>query len=61
MARMLVEEYNTFMALLIHDDTFYARVSSTVYLTLADYEFGAKVLGELCERVRQGAWREGGA
>lgn len=61
MAKMLVEEYNTFMAFLLHDDTFYVRLSSAVYLTLADYEFAAKVLHELCQRVRQGAWKQGGA
>lgn len=58
---MLLEEYNTFMAFLLHDDIFYARISSAVYLTLADYEFGAKVLSELCERVKQGAWKVDGA
>lgn len=55
--RKLAEEYNTFMALLLHADTFYVRISSAVYLTLADYEFAAKVLGELSERVRKGEWK----
>lgn len=45
------------MAFLLHNDTIYVRISAAVYLTLADYEFAAKALGELTERVRKGEWK----
>lgn len=57
MTARLAEEYNAFMVFLLHADVIYVRISSAVYLTLADYEFGAKALGELSERVRKGEWK----
>lgn len=53
-----MEEYNAFMVFLLHDDKIYTRISSTIYLTLDDYEYGAKALVELCKQVREGAWKE---
>ncbi|CZT19918.1 related to isopenicillin N epimerase [Ramularia collo-cygni] len=57
MTKQLLDEHNTFMVFLLHDDKIYTRISSAVYLTLEDYELAAKALVKLCERVRQGAWK----
>ncbi|PKS13270.1 hypothetical protein jhhlp_000041 [Lomentospora prolificans] len=47
----LMHDYNTFLALFIHDGRYYARVSAQVYLDLDDYEYGAKALQDVCARV----------
>jgi selenocysteine lyase/cysteine desulfurase len=57
MARTIVEEYNTFIALVVHNNEIIVRLSAQVYLTLADFEYAAKVLKKVCERVRKGEWQ----
>ncbi|KAI5359011.1 Putative aminotransferase class V domain, pyridoxal phosphate-dependent transferase, major [Septoria linicola] len=61
MSRVLVEEYNTFLAILIHGGKWWVRLSAQVYLTEQDFEWGGKVLKEVCERAKKGEWKsEGG-
>ena len=55
-AKVLVEEYNTFIAIIFHAEAWWVRLSSQVYLTVEDFEWGAKVLSEVCKRVRAGEW-----
>lgn len=57
MSKVLVEEYNTFLAILIHGEKFWVRLSAQVYLTTEDFEWGAKTLGEVCGRARAGEWK----
>jgi len=54
----MVREFHTFMALIFYRGEWWVRLSAQVYLELDDFEWGAVVLKELCERVRQGAWLE---
>lgn len=58
MSKILVDEYDTFMAILIHNDEWWVRLSGQVYLTKEDFEHGAGILRELCVRVKAGEWRE---
>lgn len=51
MMRVLVDEYKTFVALFIHRDRVWVRLSSQVYLGIEDFEWIGKVLLELCDRV----------
>lgn len=56
-ARRMVDEYKTFMAVFVRWDRFWVRISAQVYLEMEDYEFAGKVLKELCERVASGDFR----
>ena len=56
-AKVLVEEYNTFIAIIFYNGAWWVRLSSQVYLTLNDFNWGAKVLQEACSRVRNGEWK----
>ncbi|KHN95051.1 aminotransferase family protein (LolT) [Metarhizium album ARSEF 1941] len=47
----LVRDYRTFMSRFIMGGRYWIRISAQIYLDLADYEFAAKALGELCERI----------
>ncbi|KAI5784983.1 pyridoxal phosphate-dependent transferase [Peziza echinospora] len=51
----MVEEFNTFIAVLVYRGNWYARVSGQIYLEDEDFEFGAKVLKELIQRIKTGA------
>lgn len=56
-AKTLVEEYDTFIAIIFYGDAFWVRLSGQVYLTLEDFEWAAETLLALCEGVRSGLWR----
>ncbi|KIW08712.1 hypothetical protein, variant [Verruconis gallopava] len=58
MTATMTKEYDTFMALMFYDDAWWVRFSSQVYLELSDYEWAAKVLIELCARVKKGEFLE---
>ncbi|KAK4062342.1 hypothetical protein Trihar35433_9163 [Trichoderma harzianum] len=47
----LAQDYNTFVNLGFISGSLWARFSAQVYLELKDFEYGAKALKELCERV----------
>ncbi|KAI9833917.1 MAG: hypothetical protein M1819_003426 [Sarea resinae] len=53
LATRMMSESHTFIPVFFYDDKWFARVSGQVYLSLDDFEFGARVLKELCERVRK--------
>ncbi|CAH0024978.1 unnamed protein product [Clonostachys rhizophaga] len=57
MAKALMDEYKTFVALYVRWDRFWVRISAQVYLEMEDYEWLAKVLKELAERVVKGEFR----
>lgn len=57
MARTMVDNYKTFMALFVMGDRFWIRLSAQVYLDMDDYEFVARVLKELSERVAKKEYR----
>lgn len=55
----MVQEHDTFMALVFYANEWWVRLSAQVYLELGDFEYGAGVLQGLCERVKRGeAWAE---
>lgn len=54
MSKVLIEEYDTFMALLFYGGAWWVRWSAQVYLELSDFEWAAGVLKELCGRVEKG-------
>lgn len=58
-SQVVVDEYHTFMPLLIHGGKWWVRLSAQVYLTEEDFEWGGKVLKEVCERAKKGEWKEG--
>ena len=51
MLKAMIGDYDTFMALFIHDGRMWVRISAQVYLALEDYERAADVLEALCARV----------
>lgn len=57
-AARAVQEFETFLAVVLYQRRWWWRVSAQVYLELKDIEWGAGVLKELCERVRKGEWPE---
>lgn len=56
MAKTILYEHNTFMAVFIHAGAWWVRLSGQIYLTLDDFEYAATVLTAICEGVRQGRW-----
>ena len=53
----VAEEYDTFVAVLIHADQWWVRLSAQVYLTIADFEWAGPILKEVCERVQRNEWK----
>jgi len=51
-----VETYRTYIYTLFYDGAWWARLSITIYVDMADCEYGGKVLKELCERVKKGEY-----
>lgn len=51
MLKVLMSDYKTFVALFIHNDRVWVRLSAQVYLDLEDFEWAGRTLVELCERV----------
>ncbi|KAF2279270.1 PLP-dependent transferase [Westerdykella ornata] len=54
LSRAVIDEYDTFMALMFYGGAWWVRWSGQVYLELEDFEWGAERLKELCARVREG-------
>jgi hercynylcysteine S-oxide lyase len=48
-----VTEYSTFIALIFYGNAWWARFSAQIYLELADFEYGAQVLKDLCQKVAE--------
>lgn len=53
-AKTLVEEYDTFIAIIVHADAWWVRLSAQVYLDMEDWSWAGKTLKEVCERVHKG-------
>lgn len=53
-ARTLVEEYDTFIAIIFYADAWWVRLSAQVYLTMSDWQWAGRVLQEVCSRVENG-------
>lgn len=51
MLRSLSRDYNTFVNIAFVSGSLWARFSAQIYLELEDFEYGAKALQELCEKV----------
>ncbi|EGR50130.1 selenocysteine lyase, partial [Trichoderma reesei QM6a] len=49
--RRLARDYNTFVNIAFISGALWARFSAQIYLELQDFEYGAKALKELCEKV----------
>jgi selenocysteine lyase/cysteine desulfurase len=47
----MMEEYKTFMALCIHQDRWYVRLSAQVYLDMDDFEWAGTTLQAICKRA----------
>jgi selenocysteine lyase/cysteine desulfurase len=47
----LARDYNTFVNIAFISGSLWARFSAQVYLELEDFEYGARALKELCEKV----------
>lgn len=47
----LMSDYHTFIALIVHQDRWWARLSAQVYLEMDDFEWTGKTLRELCKRA----------
>ncbi|KAK4541681.1 hypothetical protein LTR36_007825 [Oleoguttula mirabilis] len=58
MEKVLVEEYNTFIAIIFYEGAWWVRLSSQVYLTVEDFEWAAGMLKTVCERVEAGEWEQ---
>ncbi|KAI9726704.1 MAG: hypothetical protein M1834_008639 [Cirrosporium novae-zelandiae] len=52
--KVLVEEFDTFVATCFHTDAWWVRLSGMVYLEEGDFEWVGGVLEGVCERVRKG-------
>jgi selenocysteine lyase/cysteine desulfurase len=53
-SRTLVDEYNTFIAIIFYGGACWARLSAQIYLTMDDWEWGGNVLKQVCQRVSKG-------
>lgn len=52
MLQSLMNDHNTFVAMVVHRSRWWARLSAQVYLSMEDFEWAGKTLGEVCERTR---------
>jgi selenocysteine lyase/cysteine desulfurase len=59
-AKILVQDYQTFIAIIYYGGAWWMRLSSQVYLTEEDFEWAGKVLLEMCKRVENGEWNDNG-
>lgn len=51
-----VSDHSTFLAFIFYRNAWWARLSGQIYLELADFEYGGRVLQTLCDKVAQGAY-----
>ncbi|KAL1305306.1 hypothetical protein AAFC00_002209 [Neodothiora populina] len=50
----LNNEYDTFIAILVYNNAWWARLSAQVYLDMSDWEWAGHTLKEVCGRVQKG-------
>ena len=51
-------EYDTYLQTSFYNGAFYIRFSAQVYVEMADFEWGARTVLKLCERVKKGEWKK---
>lgn len=51
---LLVNEYETFIAVIFYADAWWVRLSAQVYLDMSDWEWAGATLNAVCERIRNG-------
>ena len=56
MAARLLEDYDTFVALYFHAESFWVRISGQIYLELDDFSRGSEAIQELCKRAQKGEY-----
>ncbi|KAI4631045.1 hypothetical protein J4E83_002573 [Alternaria metachromatica] len=56
MERLSCEEYDTFIMMKWYGGVWWTRLSGQVYLEMADFEWAAQTIKEICERVEKGEW-----
>ncbi|EMD62343.1 hypothetical protein GGP41_002129 [Bipolaris sorokiniana] len=56
MKKLSSEEYDTFIMVYWYAGSWWSRLSAQVYLEMEDFEWAAKTLKEMCERVEKGEW-----
>jgi selenocysteine lyase/cysteine desulfurase len=56
MKKLSCEEYGTFIMIFWYGGVWWTRLSGQVYLEMVDFEWAAKTLKEMCERVEKGEW-----
>lgn len=52
-----MKEFDTFIPAKVYAGAFWVRISGQTYLDIENFEWAAKVLQELCERVTRGEGR----
>jgi selenocysteine lyase/cysteine desulfurase len=50
----LVDEYNTFIAIIYYGGAWWCRLSAQIYLTMDDWEWAGNALKQVCLRVSKG-------
>ena len=50
-------EYETYIPTKFYDGGFWCRISGQIYLGVEDFEWAARTLLVVCERVRAGEWK----
>lgn len=53
-ANTLVAEYDTFIAIIFYAGAWWVRLSSQVYLNMADWQWAGETLKEICDRAQKG-------
>ncbi|KAF2207726.1 hypothetical protein CERZMDRAFT_107647 [Cercospora zeae-maydis SCOH1-5] len=56
-SQVLVDEYNTFLAILVHGGKLWVRLSAQVYLDEEDFRWVGETLKEVCTRARNKEWK----
>lgn len=56
MDKVLIEEYDTFVAPYYHAGFFWVRYSGQIYLEVSDFVWSAGVLQKVCQRIEKGEY-----
>lgn len=55
-SRALIDDHETFIAIMFYGGQWWARLSAQVYLEMADFEWAGKTLKDVCNRAAKGEW-----
>ncbi|PHH90702.1 hypothetical protein CDD83_2889 [Cordyceps sp. RAO-2017] len=59
-SKVLVDEHNTFLALAVHNNRWFMRLSAQVYVDLDDFEWAARLMKTTVERIGREEFKSGG-